>query len=404
MRSGSYATWSSKMKKLRILHIASFSGNIGDNFNHMGFVPWFEEFFDAPVEWTRLEIREFYWKERRWDESFVELANTHDLVVVGGGNYFELWVESSPTGTSIAIDPATFSKIKTPVFFNALGVDPGQGVPESSRQRFTKFLNQLLDSTQFIVSVRNDGAAANLRRHIGEKFADAVQVVPDHGFFALNSEFSKLEIFPRKNGTRRIAINIANDMPEIRFSNFRSQDDFLQEMAGALTAVAHEDSSVELLFVPHIFRDVEFIAKILGHLEDRLRRTRVAIAPFGSGDVAARVAMQHYLNSELTLGMRFHASVCPIGMGCETLGLACYPQIRSLYEELGEPDRCVELGRPGFSEELKNQILRGLNRPFEFSSSPVAAIERVQRQRENFSRKLRDWLAANELTHRLSDR
>jgi len=115
------------MTALRILHVASFSGNIGDNANHMGFRPWFETLAGRPVQWTNLEIREFYWRERVWDDSFVAMANAHDLVVIGGGNYFELWVETSPTGTSIAIEPQTFAKITTPVVFNALGVDPGQG-------------------------------------------------------------------------------------------------------------------------------------------------------------------------------------------------------------------------------------------------------------------------------------
>ena len=78
---------------LKILHIASFSGNIGDNANHMGFRPWFEALAGAPVSWTRLEIREFYWRERQWDAALVDFINTHDLLVIGGGNYFELWVE-----------------------------------------------------------------------------------------------------------------------------------------------------------------------------------------------------------------------------------------------------------------------------------------------------------------------
>ncbi len=133
---------------LRLLHIASFSGNVGDNANHMGFRPWFEAHVDAPAAWTNLEIREFYWRERQWDAGLVEFINSHDMLIIGGGNYFELWVEQSPTGTSIAMDLKLFDEIKVPVFFNALGVDPGQGVPDTSRERFTAFLDKLLGSDQ----------------------------------------------------------------------------------------------------------------------------------------------------------------------------------------------------------------------------------------------------------------
>ena len=105
---------------INILHIASFTGNIGDNINHIGFRPWLEKLIGLEVLWTSLEIRKFYWNQTNWDQSFVDYANSFDLVVIGGGNYFELWVDKSPTGTSIEIEPFLFEKIKTPVFFNAL--------------------------------------------------------------------------------------------------------------------------------------------------------------------------------------------------------------------------------------------------------------------------------------------
>ena len=60
---------------LRILHLASFTGNIGDNANHMGFRPWFENQVGVPIAWTDLEIREFYWGERQWDATLAELIN-----------------------------------------------------------------------------------------------------------------------------------------------------------------------------------------------------------------------------------------------------------------------------------------------------------------------------------------
>ena len=79
------------MSSLRILHLASFSGNIGDNANHMGFRPWFAKQVGREVAWSNCEIREFYWKERAFDTDFVALANSYDALVIGGGNYFELW-------------------------------------------------------------------------------------------------------------------------------------------------------------------------------------------------------------------------------------------------------------------------------------------------------------------------
>jgi len=133
-----------KMKRVKTLHLASFNGNIGDNANHYGFYKYLKKSPEYSFEIDELEIREFYWKERFFDKSFVALVNSYDLLIVGGGNYFELWVEDSPTGTSIAIELELLKQIKTPIMFNALGVDPGQGVSEKNIIRFRNFLDLLI--------------------------------------------------------------------------------------------------------------------------------------------------------------------------------------------------------------------------------------------------------------------
>ena len=50
---------------MNILHLASFNGNVGDNFNHQGFRPWFEKISGKNINWTQLEIRQFYWKKKK---------------------------------------------------------------------------------------------------------------------------------------------------------------------------------------------------------------------------------------------------------------------------------------------------------------------------------------------------
>ncbi len=58
-------------KKLNVLHLASFSGNIGDNANHIGTRSQFAKNLDFELFFTELEIREFYWRQRLFDEEFV---------------------------------------------------------------------------------------------------------------------------------------------------------------------------------------------------------------------------------------------------------------------------------------------------------------------------------------------
>ena len=79
------------MKTIKTLHLASFDGNVGDNANHSGFYRHLkaQPGYDFAIE--QLEIREYYWKQRFFDDGFVDLVNDYDLLIIGGGNYFELW-------------------------------------------------------------------------------------------------------------------------------------------------------------------------------------------------------------------------------------------------------------------------------------------------------------------------
>lgn len=373
---------------LRILHVASFSGNIGDNANHLGFRPWLEHLAGRAVVWTDLEMREFYWRERQWDDSFVALANAHDALVIGGGNYFELWVESSPTGTSVAIAPETFARLAVPVFFNALGVDPGQGVPEVSRARFTAFLDTLLATPRHLVSVRNDGASDALRTHIGAAYGDAVTVIPDGGFFVPPG------LIAAAPGPRpRIAINVAGDMAELRFAGFDDPiEGFARECASALSDIATRLPQHDIVLVPHIFRDLDVIARIIAHLGDRLRRTRLLVAAYGSGDAVALDTLGLYRSCDLVLAMRFHANVCPIGMGVPTLALNCYRQIEMLYDELGQRDRLIDVSAPGFAAPLAEAAARAIHDPGSFSGGPSEACAQVGALRARAEPQVRRWL------------
>ena len=89
---------------MRILHLASFTGNIGDNLNHSGLYRSLEKELGVKnFSIQEEEIREYFWKKKQFDQGIIKKFNFFDLIIVGGGNFFELWVENSRTGTSIDI-------------------------------------------------------------------------------------------------------------------------------------------------------------------------------------------------------------------------------------------------------------------------------------------------------------
>lgn len=337
---------------LKVLHLASFSGNIGDNANHAGARAQFSKNLSFEFAYTELEIREFYWKQRYFDESFVIYANQFDLLLIGGGNYFELWVEHSRTGCSIDLPPELLAKIQCPVIFYGLGVDAGQGVPDSCLANFHQFMDCLLANDRFFVSVRNDGAVATLEKYLGNSYAQAVTAVPDGGFFVKPLPYVHSELV---SFSRNIVINLAGDMLETRFKGEDgklSAQQFFSEFANTLTCLLDEHVDLGLVFVPHIFRDYQPISAVIDLLPDQLRRRRIAVAPYLVGAHGGDKIFSLYRQATVVLAMRFHANVCPIGMAVPTLGLVCYPQIQHLYRELNSEDLAIDVTSFGFSTQL----------------------------------------------------
>lgn len=383
---------------MKVLHLASFTGNIGDNANHSGFRRWFETVYGQPVCWSESEIREFYWKERKFDESFVQITSQHDLIVIGGGNYFELWVDHSHTGTSIDIPPDIFSQIKAPVFFNALGCDTSQGVTENSVTKFNHFIKILTGSDQYLVTVRNDGAQKALEKYVPAEIAGKIVTIPDGGFFLEYEEITSRFI---KSDNKLIGINLACDMPDIRYKNFGGGTDgyyhFCDEFAKMLEGIAAENP-VEFLLFPHIHSDLKVISDVVARLNDRLRRTRVKVAPYLTGPEGAKYVFGLYRCCDLVLGMRFHANVCPIGMGIPTIGLCNYPQIMLLHDELGHDDGFFNVEYPGFSSQLHTLIVEVLSNEQHPIKTRMGSIKNdLIKLRSEFEPILKMWLFKNKI-------
>lgn len=380
---------------MRILHVASFHGNIGDNANHAGFRPWFESLLARPVEWQEFEIRNVYRKTASFGDAFVELANAADLVVIGGGNYFELWVEHSPTGTSISIDEGHFAKIERPIFFNALGVDEGQGASEQAVSRFRTFLGRLLGSRQYLVSIRNDGAVATLEKFGAGLPVDRVLRLPDGGFFA---SYQARSPRARERGLT-VAINLAGDMLDQRFPGGGSHDyeSFLAEFAGAVDRLVSSGTASRVVLIPHIYSDVRVFADLLGKLPDAIRRERVRMAAYDAGDDAARAAFGEYLAADLVFAMRFHANVVPIAHGIPTFGLVCYGQIEKVYAELHLSDYAIDVRLKGFSDRILSEAGRVRGKDERAGRDLVAANNLVRGLRDDAARSVKAWLKSHDL-------
>lgn len=345
------------MKNLRLLHIASFTGNIGDNASHIGFRNILKTLgIYATID--QMEIRRFYKNyslpdKQEFDETFVLMANQYDLIVFGGGGFLDFWVPGSETGTTIDISLDLFEKLNVPVLFTSIGCIPHKEVPVGNIEKFTRFINAILEKKNARIAVRNDGSWSILKSVLGKEIAAKIPQILDNGFFyQLQSKYTRII------DGKYVAINVTKDQLLMKNQTIGevNTEHFNQELRKYLDSIiTHTD--FKIVFIPHIFSDIEAIQFALKGVNDFIIRTRVVVAPYVQGDYGSDYLMSVYEGAEYVVGMRFHANVCSLILGKPLAGLAVLDRIKYMYKSVGAEDLVVDVNSD-FSQPLFENTMR----------------------------------------------
>ena len=357
---------------MKILHIASFKGNIGDNFNHFGLRELLENHLKRQIEWNEIEIRETFRGNYSFDVNFANFCNKHDAIIFGGGNFFELWVDKSVNNTSADIDYKVLDLIKKPFFFFGLGVDPGMGVTENGLHKFKKWCEYVYEKPNFHLSIRNDGAIKTLHKFFSKDFHSKFYHLVDGGFLVNTVSISKKIDKEKDKHKKYLGVNIAGDMLDIRFNKDLKYPDFIKLMSENLNSIMHKDPKLNLVLIPHIFRDLKPIHDILDHLADDLRRERVIVAELRQGNSGMFQTVSYYQKCDLILANRFHSNVIGLVLNIPTIGLFNYRQIKDLYEEINLSNNLFEIDT---NSGLK-KVFEYLNHFFSYSGENHEKLNR----------------------------
>jgi polysaccharide pyruvyl transferase WcaK-like protein len=371
---------------INVGHLGSFIGNIGDIINHESFRIWFESVLGLKVRWQKFEIRDCYRDEKKFNPDFIEFANQQDLVVIGGGNFFELWPENSCNGTSINLSYSNLKAIKCPVFFNALGVDGGQGVGNQAQKNFRSFFNDIANDNQFFISVRNDGSIAQLLE-LGISTA-GVKCLPDAAFFYKGS----VQTSPQSGLS--IAINIAMDMPNIRFKDGTGEH-FLNSISEVMKKLISSNHEIKFTLVPHIYSDLIFITRLMERLPEQIVREKITVERYDPSMFGAQETASAYAASDLVIAQRFHANVIPIALGVPVIGLDSYPQIKNLYDEIAIQENSLRIDTDNFTTKLIQKASLTLQNPSATIGLQTSALTKLERERSEVGRELKFWLSSH---------
>ena len=258
---------------MKMLHIASFTGNIGDNCSHNGFYNILKLINIDITKIVNLEIRDFYNNrdlnnKRFFDLAFAEFANKFDLIVIGGGGFLDYFVEGSATGTTINISKKVLDSIKTPILLSSVGCVPTRFVPRGNSEKFLNFLEYVKSKNKIEILFRNDGSLKHLREQFGNKLCSHFEDILDNGF---HFELKNNRIFKTKR--KFIAINTSYDQLLMvkSLSKQSNLKKFYKELCKVINFIV-QDLGLDVCLVPHIYQDLVGINLIIEELDDFIVR------------------------------------------------------------------------------------------------------------------------------------
>ena len=370
------------MKRIRILHVASFTGNIGDNASHIGLYNILREILGDGIDTEQVEIRRFYKNyslpdKMNFDEEFVKQANTKDLLIFGGGGFLDYWVPNSDTGTTIDMPDNELEKLSVPTLFVSVGCIPHQPVPDGNIDKFHHFLQSVERKDNIRIAVRNDGSILELKRLFGDEFEGKIVEILDNGFFFEPSSVFNCRLIDKPY----IAINTTLDQLTMqnRLIGKVDYNSVRKEMCSLLQRII-DKTDYSLVFVPHIFKDLQAFREILEGINDFYIRSRVAIAPYVQGDYGCKQLMSVYNQADAVLGMRFHSNVCPLAMGKHIVGLAALDRVIHMYNSVGRGADIVTVNsnfsETAFQRLTTNTTNNNMNVIYEMKSKTLDIYKR----------------------------
>lgn len=371
---------------MKILHIASFKGNVGDVVNHNGF-------YDAcnidENDVTQLEMRRFYRNvnDLHFDDDLVKYINSFDRLILGGGAYFDIRYAESQNGTTLDMSDEFIEKINIPVLVNAIGVDVDWD-NEPALDKFRRFFTKICTAENWKITLRNDGSKKRLLKIMGtdDNNAKNIKVVPDNGYIFNHNDYDL-----KFRGL--IGLSITNDLFSESFNGSTTTGTFNQVIVEICNHLL--DMGKNIIFFIHAPQDIETFYKIYSKLDKTYFRSRINIAPYDVSSVdGARRLDECYRKCEFVIAMRFHGNVLAIKNNIPVIGLAGHEQISGMYEELGLFNQCVIV-----NPNVKDGLLKAIYRLCSTERMEVIwreqnTMDNIMDEHEKYSKFVNQWLYA----------
>lgn len=380
---------------MRIIHIASHKGNIGDIFNHAGFYQYLDKIFDKKYSIEKIELRDFYYSaknKKNFDKVFADYINTFDLCIIGGGGFFDAQWDNSQTGTTLDFSVDFINSVKIPVIVNAMGYhEYPDKTNEIICQKFNNFLNKILDKSNWLVSVRNDGSFERIEKRYKNIALNKILKVPDNAFFTILPHPRLFNPIQRESGV--IGICVTNDLFSKYYNGNIKTTDFNRIIANFVNNQAK--CQRKIIFFPHTPDDINTINEVLRYVDGYTKRNQIVIAPFEASDIQCVYNLaEYYKRCDFIIGMRFHSIIMGINLNIPTIALAGHQQIEGLFSELNLSDFCIKVNKTDIDEKL-NVIINNLLNDNSIEKRYALIYRKLNSEKIFYLKNLKDFIESS---------
>ena len=289
----------------RLLHIASFNGNIGDSLSHRGLYNLLGcdcNLSEDKID--RIEIRRFYQNADRdilkFDGACAEKFNNYRYVILGGGGFLKQSFNNSKYGNTFEFEKEFFKKLRTKLLFYSIGgLNALEKVDEVAYYRTEHFIEKLYSDDRFMFIFRTDGSVKN-SQFLNQKYSkdsNSIKQVFDSAFLNEVKSDARCE--------NNVIINIGYD--QLLEANTDKACVF-KTISETMIHLLDEDIGVKFYFAPHTYYDVQAFTALCEYLPEYLKRNNLKCLQSLTFSTDLQATIDAYSSAKLALTGRFHSA------------------------------------------------------------------------------------------------
>lgn len=287
------------------------------------------------------------------NDSFVEAINkTHGLIIGGGGLFLKDTNANHISGWQWPCSIEMMEKIKVPIFVYAIGYNRFRGQDDFAPY-FRENINELFAKSKFI-GLRNKGSIVSIKSYLDNDFSDRI-------FYQPCSTTLMGDYYPKKREIRHyktiIAFNVAFDRHFLRYGDSNSENRILNSICYVIKKLVDEGNEVVLL--NHVIDDKQF--------DLWLKANGLNVPHIDLMETDMTTMVEIFRSFSLVVGTRGHAQMIPFGLNVPIMSLISHDKLRYFLEDMGIPEKGVDVRESEFEEVLYDKIKIELSHPTDFS-------------------------------------